>query len=132
MYRGEETLATTVGALAFSLDPVLGEWFVTIIVAVLAVVGTWTATRIQHRGKPEHAMIDQLQETMKERDEFYKGQIADIKTTAQDANNRATRAEEKATRNERANITLIGYAHRLRNHIELRLDPPAPEWPPEI
>lgn len=131
MIRGEETLVATIGAVSLSLDPVVGDWVVTIVIAIIAVIGTWLSTRMQNRTKPEHALIDQLQETMKERDEFYRGQIAGIKETAQEANDRAKRAEDKATRNERVNIALFSYAHRLRDHIERRLGPPAPDWPPE-
>lgn len=132
MVRGEETVIATVGSVSLSLDPIIGDWAVTVIVAVVAALATWGSTKLQHRAKPEHALIDQLQETMRDRDEFYKGQIAEIKQTAQDAQDRAKRAEHKATRNERMNISLFGYANVLRNHIEMRYGPPAPDWPPEV
>lgn len=104
MFRGEETLATTVGALAFSLDPVLGEWFVTIIVAVLAVVGTWTASRIQHRGKPEHAMIDQMQEEL-------------------------SKMRRRMDRFEARDRVYIPHILKLNHHIETGQGPPAPAIP---
>jgi len=80
-------------------------------VPVLALCGTWLTVRIQHRGKPENALIDQMQEEMKAMRE----DIAGLKTE-----------QAKSKRRERIRDD---YINKLRRHIEESKPPPAPEWP---
>jgi hypothetical protein len=102
--RGEETVATTVGAVSLSLDPVIGDWLVTVCVAIVAALATWGSTKIQHRTKPEHALIDQLQEDLQ-----------GVRT--------------RMDRLERRERIRDDYIAKLRRHIEDGNPPPPPPWP---
>ncbi|MFJ4287965.1 hypothetical protein ACIPY0_20170 [Paenarthrobacter nicotinovorans] len=91
-------------------------------VAVVTVCGTWLATKIQHKGKPENALIDQLQEQIKDDRE-----AREKETAAMKADIAELRAEQnKAKRRERIRDD---YINRLREHINLGNPPPPPEWP---
>lgn len=91
----------------------MNEWAVagSIAVAVVTVCGTWLATKVQHKGKPENALIDQLQEEMA----AMRGDIAALKTE-----------QNKARRRE---MIRDNYINRLRDHINAGNPPPPPEWP---
>lgn len=82
-----------------------------IIVGVIAVVGTLVSTRIQHRGKPENALIDQLQEEMGS----MRSDIAELKLEQQRSKKRERIRDD--------------YINKLRRHIEDGNPPPAPDWP---
>jgi hypothetical protein len=93
-------------------------WIVALIAGGFA---TYTA-HIQHKGRPEHALIDQLQEEVTSlRTEkatemaAMKKDIADLKTE-----------QDKSKRRERIRDD---YISKLRRHIEDGNPPPAPEWP---
>jgi TolA-binding protein len=80
-------------------------------VPALALCGTWLTVKIQHRGKPENALIDQLQEEMVS----MRGDIASLKLE-----------QNKAKRREQIRDN---YINQLRRHIEAGNPPPPPEWP---
>ena len=104
MVRGEETVIATSGAVSLSLDPVIGDWVVTLSIAIVAALATWGSTKIQNRTKPEHALIDQLQEDLK-----------DIRA--------------RMDRVERRERVRDDYIAKLRRHIEQGNPPPPPPWP---
>ena len=104
MIRGEETVIAAAGAVSLSLDPTLGGWIVTVIVAIVAVVGTVWSARTQNRSKPENAFIDQLQEDLR-----------DVRT--------------RMDRVERRERVRDDYIAQLRSHIEQGAPPPPPPWP---
>lgn len=81
------------------------------IVAAIAGAGAWLAAKIQHKGRPENALIDQLQEEMAS----MRGDIAELKAE-----------QSKAKRRERIRDD---YINKLREHINLGNPPPPPAWP---
>lgn len=83
----------------------------TVIVALIAAAVTWITTKVQHRGKPENALIDQLQENIKE----MKADIAVLKT--------------EQTNSKRRERIMADYVNSLRQHIESGSPPPPPPWP---
>lgn len=109
--------------------PVFLTTAATIAAAVIGALVTWATVRVQHKGKPENALIDQLQEQMADRDEFWRTQISSIRATAEDAKATADRAESKANKAERRERLLMDYAARLRRQIEDGHPPPPIEWP---
>jgi hypothetical protein len=82
-----------------------------ILAPFLVLCGTWLTVKIQHKGKPENALIDQLQEEMSS----MRGDITDLKNE-----------QQKSRRRERIRDD---YINKLRRHIEEGKPPPAPEWP---
>jgi outer membrane murein-binding lipoprotein Lpp len=91
----------------------MSEWTIvgSVAVAAITVCGTWLATKVQHKGKPENALIDQLQEEMG----AMRQDITDLKTE-----------QQKSKRRERIRDD---YINKLRRHIEDGNPPPAPDWP---
>ena len=83
----------------------------TIVVAGIAAGGGWLTTKIQHRGKPENALIDQLQENMVEQDK------------------KIARLEKRQVRFEARDRVYIPHIIRLNMHIDQGLGPPAPKIP---
>ena len=81
------------------------------IVGVFGLAGMWLTAKIQHKGRPENALIDQLQEEMTS----MRGDIAALKTE-----------QNKARRRE---MIRDNYINRLRDHINAGNPPPPPEWP---
>jgi TolA-binding protein len=82
-----------------------------LVVGLIAAVAGWVTTRIQHRGKPENALIDQLQEELLS----MRKDITDLKL-------------EQAQSRRRERIR-DDYINQLRQHIADQKPPPAPEWP---
>lgn len=74
------------------------------IVALIALASAWLTARIQHRGKPENALIDQLQEEMKS-------------------------MRQRMDNFEARDLVYIPHIIRLNLHIEQGLGPPAPKIP---
>lgn len=92
--------------------PVIDWTVVAAITApVLALCGTWLANKIQHKGKPENALIDQMQENM----------------ASQDA--KIARLELRQSQFEARDRVYIPHIIRLNMHIEQGLGPPAPKIP---
>jgi len=87
--------------------PLVGPW----IVAAIGVGGAWVTAKIQHKGRPENALIDQLQEEMAS----MRGDITALKVE-----------QNKARRRE---LIRDNYINRLRDHINAGNPPPPPEWP---
>ena len=84
------------------------------IVAAIGVGGAWITAKIQHKGKPENALIDQLQENQ----------------ASQDA--KIARLEKRQTQFEARDRVYIPHIIRLNMHIEQQLGPPAPKIPKVI
>lgn len=89
------------------------DW--TIVGSILAVSitagGTWLASKVQHKGRPENALIDQLQEEVGR----HGTRIKDLETE-----------QGRAKKRERIRDD---YINRLRRHIEEGMPPPPPPWP---
>lgn len=87
----------------------MNEWAVigTVAVAVVAACGTWLAAKIQHKGKPENSLIDQLQEQL-------------------------DKVELRMAKFEARDRVYIPHIIRLNMHIEQQLGPPAPKIPKVI
>jgi hypothetical protein len=81
------------------------------VVAILGIGGTWLTAKIQHRGKPENALIDQLQEQQATSDRRIDGLQARIEGF------------------EARDALYIPHIIRLNAHIEQGLGPPAPPIP---
>lgn len=77
------------------------------VVAVIGFAGAWLTTKIQHKGKPENALIDQMQQEL---------------------------ASLRARMNgfEARDLVYIPHILRLNMHIEQGLGPPAPKIPKVI
>ena len=82
-----------------------------LVVGLIAAVAGWVTTRIQHRGKPENALIDQLQEELLS----MRKDITDLKLEQQQSRRRERIRDD--------------YINQLRQHIADQKPPPAPEWP---
>ncbi|MEV7472221.1 hypothetical protein AB0N33_00725 [Pseudarthrobacter oxydans] len=82
-----------------------------VIVAVIGFGGAFVTSKIQHKGRPENALIDQLQEEML----TMRKDIADLKTEQQ--------------KSKRREMIRDNYINRLREHINAGNPPPPPEWP---
>jgi uncharacterized membrane protein YgaE (UPF0421/DUF939 family) len=93
-----------------------------IVVALFGMSGMWLTAKIQHKGKPENALIDQLQEQIKDDREAKDKEIAAMKV---DINDLKTE-QQKSKRRE---LIRDNYINKLRRHIEEGKPPPAPEWP---
>lgn len=93
-----------------------------IIVAAIAAGGTFLGVRVQNKGRPEHALIDQLQEEVNSLRDDKAKDMAEMKRDIADLKDeqRKSRARE---------LVLADYINKLRRHIELGNPPPAPEWP---
>jgi len=102
----------------------MNDWGIigSVSVAVIGVCGTWLATKIQHKGKPENALIDQLQEQIKTDREDNDKRLADMKSDIADLKSE----QAKSKRRERIRDD---YINKLRRHIEDGNPPPAPDWP---
>ena len=84
------------------------------VVAFLGFGGAWLTSRIQHKGKPENALIDQLQENQSA------------------ANARMASLERRIAAFEARDVLYIPHIIRLNAHIERELGPPAPRMPKAI
>ena len=81
------------------------------IVAVITGGVAWATAKIQHKGKPENALIDQLQEEL--------SRLGTRIDTLESEQNKAKKRER--IRDD--------YINKLRRHIEAGMPPPPPEWP---
>lgn len=79
--------------------------------AAAAASVAWLSAKIQHRGRPENALIDQLQEEL-------------IRHAA-----RITGLESEQGKAKRRERLRDDYINKLRRHIESGSPPPPPEWP---
>ena len=84
------------------------------VVAVVGFGGAWLTSKIQNKGRPENALIDQLQEN----------QVSQDKKIA--------RLETRQIRFEARDRVYIPHIIRLNMHIEQQLGPPAPKIPKVI
>jgi hypothetical protein len=84
------------------------------VVAVLGFAGAWLTSKIQHKGKPENALIDQMQENM----------------AAQDK--KIARLEKRQELFEARDQVYIPHIIRLNAHIDQGLGPPSPKIPKVI
>lgn len=89
---------------------VVGPW----VVAAIGVGSAWLTARIQHKGRPENAIIDQLQENQAASDR------------------RIAVLESRIVGFEARDQVYIPHILRLNYHIEQGLGPPAPKIPKVI
>lgn len=89
------------------IGPEWGTVLAGVIIAGIAALATWGSAKIQHKAKPEHAMIDQLQEEME-------------------------KMRLRMDRFEARDRVYIPHILRLNHHIESGLGPPAPAIPKVI
>ena len=82
-----------------------------LIVATIAITGAIITNKAQNRGRPENALIDQLQEEMTS----MRKDISDLKIE-----------QQKSRRRE---MIRDNYINKLREHINAGNPPPPPEWP---
>ena len=82
------------------------DWTIigSVSIAVLGICGTLLTAKIQHKGRPENALIDQLQEEMS-----------------------TLRTDENALK--RRERLRDDYIVALRDHINAGNPPPPPPWP---
>lgn len=96
----------------------LAEPVLTFIGVIIVALVTWLVARVQKKGQPEHALIDQLQE---ERDKD-RARI--------DALENGMRAMAKDLSSLQVKETaLLIYVSSLRHHIDSGNPPPPPPWP---
>lgn len=86
------------------ITPEWGNVVALVVVAVIAALSTRAASRIQHKGKPENALIDQMQEEL-------------------------SKMRRRMDRFEARDRVYIPHILRLNHHIETGLGPPAPPIP---
>ena len=84
------------------------------VVAFLGFGGAWLTSKIQHKGKPENALIDQLQENQ------------------QAASARMASLEKRIAAFEARDMLYIPHIIRLNAHIMNEIGPPAPPMPKAI
>jgi hypothetical protein len=84
-----------------------GPWIIALIGAGVSIL----TAKIQHKGKPENALIDQLQEELTR----HAGDIAALKVE-----------QNKAKKRE---LIRDDYITKLREHINAGNPPPPPAWP---
>ena len=98
--------------------PAAGPYIVAVITGGVA----WITAKIQHKGKPENALIDQLQEQIKDDREAKEKEMASMRSDI---------AELKAEQGKAKRREMIrdNYINKLREHINLGNPPPPPEWP---
>ncbi|MHC6592437.1 hypothetical protein [Arthrobacter sp. C152] len=82
-----------------------------VILPVMSLLGAWLVAKIQHKGRPENALIDQLQEELTR----HAARISGLETE-----------QNKAKRRE---LIRDNYINKLRDHINQGNPPPPPEWP---
>lgn len=103
-----------------------------VVVPILVVsISTWGVIRSRkaQKGSRENDLIDQLQEQIRERDDFWVGQINEVKETAAKAETDAKEARKEAASVKLINLSLFEYAHQLRQDVINRAEPPPREWP---
>ena len=92
----------------------LAPWLGGAIVALIAAGSAWLTSKIQHQGKPENAIIDQLQENQASQ------------------STRMASMERRIAAFEERDVLYIPHIIRLNAHIERELGPPAPRMPKAI
>ena len=92
------------------------------VVAVLGFAGAWLTSKIQHKGKPENALIDQLQEQIKDDREAKEKEMAAMRSDI------AELKDEQRKSKKREHIR-DNYIILLREHINAGNPPPPPMWP---
>jgi seryl-tRNA synthetase len=95
------------------------------IIAVISAAAAFITTKVQHKGKPENALIDQLQEQIASDRAANKQTADDMK-----ADIKELKAEQKAAK-KRERVR-DDYIQELRKHIEDGNPPPPPPWPAGI
>lgn len=93
-----------------------------VVVAVIGFGGAWVTSKIQNKGRPENALIDQLQEVIES------DRLANKATTDSMKSDIADLKEEQRKSKKREHIR-DNYIILLREHINLGNPPPPPAWP---
>jgi hypothetical protein len=92
------------------------------VVAIVAAAGGWLSMKVQHKGKPENALIDQLQEEIAAIRAEKTRELAETKKDIADLKAEQTKSKKRERIRD-------DYINKLRRHIEDGNPPPAPEWP---
>jgi hypothetical protein len=82
-----------------------------VILPAASLLAAWLVAKIQHKGRPENALIDQLQEELTR----HATRITGLETE-----------QNKAKKRERIRDD---YINKLRDHINAGNPPPPPAWP---
>lgn len=85
----------------------VAPWVGGAVVALIAAGSAWLTSKIQNQGRPENAIIDQLQEEVK-------------------------RMRQRMDGFEARDLVYIPHIIRLNSHIDQGLGPPAPKIPKVI
>jgi len=93
-----------------------------VVVAVIGFGGAWVTSKIQNKGRPENALIDQLQEQIKDDREAKEREMTVMRTDI------AELKDEQRKSKKREHIR-DNYILQLREHINLGNPPPPPAWP---
>ena len=93
-----------------------------LVVGMIAAGTGWLTAKIQHKGRPENALIDQLQEEVASIRTEKAAEVALMKKDIADLKD-----EQRASK-KRERIR-DDYINKLRRHIEAGMPPPPPEWP---
>ncbi|MGO1699752.1 MAG: hypothetical protein ACTHZD_15520 [Micrococcaceae bacterium] len=96
----------------------LAEPVLTFIGVIIVALVTWLVARVQKKGQPEHALIDQLQEERDKDRERIDRLEASHQAMAADLSNLQVKE-----------ATLLIYVSALRHHIDSGSPPPPPPWP---
>lgn len=100
------------------------DWAVVspIIVGLITGIAGYLAIQVQHKGRPENALIDQLQEEVAS---LRSGRDAELAVMKKDI----TDLKDEQNKSKRRERIRDDYINKLRHHIEEGKPPPAPEWP---
>jgi hypothetical protein len=93
-----------------------------VIVAVIGFGGAWVTSKVQNKGRPENALIDQLQEQIASDRIAKESEMAAMRSDIADLK----AEQQKSKKRERIRDD---YINKLRRHIEAGSPPPPPEWP---
>ena len=93
-----------------------------IVVALFGMGGMWLTAKIQHKGRPENALIDQLQEEVASIRTEKANEIAGMKKDI-------TELKTEQARSKTRERIRDDYINKLRHHIASGFPPPPPEWP---
>ena len=89
-------------------------WIGLVVVAVIGAASAWLTSLLQNKGKPENALIDQLQENQASQ------------------STRMAAMEKRIAAFESRDVLYIPHIIRLNAHINQNLGPPAPRMPKAI
>lgn len=92
------------------------------VVGVFGALVAWLTARIQNKGRPENAMIDQLQEQIKDDREAKEREMNVMRSDIAEL-------KDEQKKSKRREHIRDNYIILLREHINLGNPPPPPAWP---